>query len=86
MSKVLRFICRISDLVPDGDLKSLIDNLDEKENETGNGKWENVIEKSKTSLSYEAKCCKPKVTTDITVFGYLKRNILSLSSQSILHI
>lgn len=51
---------RISDLISDGDLKSLIDNLDDKADETRNGKWENVIEKRKTSLSYEAKCCKPK--------------------------
>ncbi|XP_010696139.2 uncharacterized protein LOC104908693 [Beta vulgaris subsp. vulgaris] len=51
---------RISDLISDGDLKILIDNLDEKANDPENGKWENVTEKSKTSLSYKAKCCKPK--------------------------
>uniref|UniRef100_A0A803KQK3 START domain-containing protein n=1 Tax=Chenopodium quinoa TaxID=63459 RepID=A0A803KQK3_CHEQI len=51
---------RISDLVSDGDLKSLIDNLDEKDSETENVRWENVIAKSRTSMSYQAKCCKPK--------------------------
>ncbi|XP_021761981.1 stAR-related lipid transfer protein 7, mitochondrial-like [Chenopodium quinoa] len=51
---------RISDLVSDGDLKSLIDNLDEKDNETEQVRWENVIAKSRTSMSYQAKCCKPK--------------------------
>lgn len=49
---------RISKIISEGDLKSLIDNLDEKVNETE--KWENVIDKSKSVLSYKAKCCKPK--------------------------
>lgn len=48
----------ISTLISEGDLKSLIENLDQKGNETE--KWENVIEKSKSSLSYSAKCCKQK--------------------------
>lgn len=65
MSIVLHFNCRISDLISDGDLKILIDNLDEKANDPENGKWENVTEKSKTSLSYKAKCCKPKVISNI---------------------
>ncbi|CAO2840445.1 unnamed protein product [Amaranthus hypochondriacus] len=51
---------RVSDLISDGDLKSLIDNLDENGIDTDNGKWENVTEKSRASLFYRAKCCKPK--------------------------
>jgi len=56
-------MCRISELITEGDLKCLIDNLDEKANEIE--KWENVTEKSKGLLSYKAKCCKPKVIISI---------------------
>ncbi|PPS10386.1 hypothetical protein GOBAR_AA10256 [Gossypium barbadense] len=42
----------------EGDLKFLIDNLDEKRNEDEN--WENVIDKKNNFLSYKAKCCKSK--------------------------
>ncbi|KAL2932877.1 Phosphatidylcholine transfer protein [Bienertia sinuspersici] len=56
----MHYICSISDLISDGDLKSLADNLDELANEAGDEKWDHVIEKSKASLFYNAKCCKPK--------------------------
>ncbi|OMO89936.1 hypothetical protein COLO4_19515 [Corchorus olitorius] len=49
---------RIPEVVSDVDLKFLIDNLDEKLNE--DEKWENVIDKTNGSLSYNAKCCKTK--------------------------
>ncbi|KAA8541510.1 hypothetical protein F0562_022662 [Nyssa sinensis] len=49
---------RISEIISDLDLKKLIDNLDEKLYD--NGKWENVIDRRNSSLSYNAKCCKPK--------------------------
>lgn len=58
----------MSDLISDGDLKSLIDNLDENGIDTDNGKWENVTEKSRASLFYRAKCCKPKVNTVTELF------------------
>lgn len=46
-------------IISDSDLKTLIDNLDGRLND-GTEKWENVIEKSSSLLSYSAKCCKPK--------------------------
>ncbi|KAK1375867.1 START domain-containing protein [Heracleum sosnowskyi] len=46
-------------IISDADLKTLIDNLDGRLND-GTEKWENVIEKSSSLLSYSAKCCKPK--------------------------
>ncbi|KAL9228434.1 hypothetical protein vseg_004017 [Gypsophila vaccaria] len=49
---------RTSELVSESDLRTLIENLDEKVNETET--WENVIEKGKSSVFYTAKCCKPK--------------------------
>lgn len=52
--------CRSSCIISDSDLKTLIDNLDGRLND-GTEKWENVIEKSSSLLSYSAKCCKPKV-------------------------
>ena len=39
------------------DLKLLIDNLDETTHEN----WEHVIDKRNNSISYNVKCCKPKV-------------------------
>lgn len=47
-------------VISDSDLKNLIDNLDEK-NSSGSEIWENVVDKSRNSISYKAKCCKPKV-------------------------
>ncbi|KAL8113599.1 uncharacterized protein LOC141664247 isoform X2 [Apium graveolens] len=47
-------------IISDSDLKNLIDNLDGRLND-GTEKWENVIEKSSSLLSYSAKCCKSKV-------------------------
>lgn len=44
------------EIVSDADLKFLIKNLDQNENE----KWEHVIDKRNSFLSYSAKCCKPK--------------------------
>lgn len=68
----------ISELISEGDLKSLIDNLDEKANESE--KWENVTEKSKSLLSYKAKCCKPKdgpfKYLSVTVFGNCSPELL----------
>ncbi|KAK4269612.1 hypothetical protein QN277_022747 [Acacia crassicarpa] len=49
---------RISEFVTDEDLKFLMENLDEKFHESD--KWETVADKSNKSLSYYAKCCKPK--------------------------
>lgn len=46
-------------IISDSDLKNLIDNLDGRLND-GTEKWENVIEKSSSLLSYSAKCCKSK--------------------------
>lgn len=68
----------ISELISEGDLKSLIDNLDEKANDTE--KWERVTEKSKPLLSYKAKCCKPKdgpfKYLSVTVFGNCSPELL----------
>ncbi|CAA7016295.1 unnamed protein product [Microthlaspi erraticum] len=49
---------RISTLVSDEDLKGLIENLEER-NENAEI-WENVIQKSSPRVSYTAKSCKPK--------------------------
>ncbi|WJZ95714.1 hypothetical protein VitviT2T_014460 [Vitis vinifera] len=49
---------RISEIVGDADLKTLIDNLDEKLNL--NERWDNVVDKRNNFVSYNAKCCKPK--------------------------
>ncbi|KAK2965452.1 hypothetical protein RJ640_008246 [Escallonia rubra] len=49
---------RISSIVPDSDLKSLIHNLEEKFHE--NEKWEKVVDRRTNLLSYNAQCCKPK--------------------------
>lgn len=46
------------EIVSYADLKFLIENLDGKLNETE--RWEDVIAKSNSLLSYNAKCCKPK--------------------------
>ena len=54
------YSCRISEIVSDADLKFLIEKLDQKLNESE--KWEQVIDKRNNLLSYNAKCCKPKVT------------------------
>lgn len=51
--------CRIATIVPNTDLKTLISNLEGKFDE--NEKWEDVIDKSNNTLSYKARCCKPKV-------------------------
>ncbi|KAL3632179.1 hypothetical protein CASFOL_025163 [Castilleja foliolosa] len=48
---------RTSGIICDLDLKNLINELDEKNNTLS---WENVIDKSTDSISYQAKCCKPK--------------------------
>uniref|UniRef100_A0A7C9EBC2 START domain-containing protein n=1 Tax=Opuntia streptacantha TaxID=393608 RepID=A0A7C9EBC2_OPUST len=74
----LLFSSGISELITEGDLKCLIDNLDEKANEIE--KWENVTEKSKGLLSYKAKCCKPKdgpfKYLSVTVFGNCSPELL----------
>ncbi|XP_047318769.1 uncharacterized protein LOC124922088 [Impatiens glandulifera] len=49
---------RVSELIPDSDLTSLIDILDDKFNE--DVKWVNLINRKNNSVAYEAKCCKPK--------------------------
>ncbi|XP_052181134.1 uncharacterized protein LOC127794228 isoform X2 [Diospyros lotus] len=49
---------RISEIISDLDLKSLIDNLDENSHEYQ--KWDNVIDRQNTLLAYSAKCCRPK--------------------------
>lgn len=46
-------------MVTDADLKFLIENLNEKNEQ--NEKWDSVIEKGNDLLYYSAKCCKPKV-------------------------
>ncbi|GAV78064.1 LOW QUALITY PROTEIN: hypothetical protein CFOL_v3_21532, partial [Cephalotus follicularis] len=43
-------------LISDADLKLLIKNLEESENEI----WESVIHKSNSLLSYTARCCRPE--------------------------
>ncbi|WOG89429.1 hypothetical protein DCAR_0208667 [Daucus carota subsp. sativus] len=48
-----------SSIISDSDLRTLINNLDGRLTD-GTEKWENVIEKSNSRLSYSAKCCKPK--------------------------
>ncbi|GFP79197.1 cytochrome p450 78a7 [Phtheirospermum japonicum] len=47
----------LSGIISDLDLKNLINDLDQKNNSL---LWENVIDKSTNSISYQAKCCKPK--------------------------
>lgn len=64
--EILFCSCRILEIVSDADLKFLIKNLDQKLNE--NEKWEHVIDKRNNFLSYNAKCCKPKVTVHLWVF------------------
>lgn len=49
---------RASGIISDLDLKNLIDDLKENSPDIV---WENVIDKSNNSISYKAKCCKPKV-------------------------
>ncbi|XP_068636763.1 uncharacterized protein [Aristolochia californica] len=49
---------RISEIISDADLRKLINDLDGKLDE--NEKWEDVIDKRNSLLSYMAKCCKPK--------------------------
>lgn len=49
---------RISGIISDADLKDLITNLDGKSNESE--KWEEVIAKKNGSVSYHARCCRPK--------------------------
>ncbi|GMH16076.1 hypothetical protein Nepgr_017917 [Nepenthes gracilis] len=49
---------RISEIISEADLKSFINYLNEEGNE--NEKWDNVIDKRNSLLSYKAKCCKPK--------------------------
>ncbi|XP_042022055.1 uncharacterized protein LOC121769346 [Salvia splendens] len=44
------------EVIFDSDLKNLMEELDESK-----GNWENLIQKSSNSVSYTAKCCKPKV-------------------------
>lgn len=53
------FSCRISEFVTEADLKLLMENLDGKLYDSN--EWEAVIDKSNNHLSYNAKCCKPKV-------------------------
>ncbi|XP_074287947.1 uncharacterized protein LOC141613103 isoform X2 [Silene latifolia] len=69
---------RTSELVSNGDLQYLIDNLDEKVSETET--WENVIEKSNGSVFYKAKCCRPKdgplKYSSLTVFENCSPEIL----------
>ncbi|KAI0518887.1 hypothetical protein KFK09_006324 [Dendrobium nobile] len=49
---------RILGILSDADLKDLITNLDGKSNESE--KWEEIVTKRNDSVSYHAKCCKPK--------------------------
>lgn len=49
---------RILEIVSDADLKFLIEKLDQNLNESE--KWEQVIDKRRNLLYYNAKCCKPK--------------------------
>ncbi|KAL1569897.1 hypothetical protein AAHA92_01314 [Salvia divinorum] len=46
---------RTREVIFDSDLKNLMDELDENK-----GIWENLIDKTCNSVSYMAKCCKPK--------------------------
>ncbi|XP_059642114.1 uncharacterized protein LOC132284070 [Cornus florida] len=46
------------EIVSDLDLKNLIHNLDQKP--CDNEKWDNVVDKTRSCLSYNAQCCKPK--------------------------
>ncbi|KAK3015900.1 hypothetical protein RJ639_007636 [Escallonia herrerae] len=57
-AKVPPTLLRISSIVPDSDLKSLIHNLEERFHE--NEKWEKVIDRRTNLLYYNAQCCKPK--------------------------
>ncbi|XP_057769269.1 uncharacterized protein LOC130989323 [Salvia miltiorrhiza] len=50
---------RTPPVISDADLKNLMDELDESKC-LGSNIWENVIDKSCNSISYRAKCCKPK--------------------------
>ena len=56
LNSVLLFASRAREVIFDSDLKNLMEELDESK-----GNWENLIEKSSNSVSYMAKCCKPKV-------------------------
>ncbi|CAK9156462.1 unnamed protein product [Ilex paraguariensis] len=49
---------RVSGFISDSDLKSVIDNLDEKLQE--HERWDSVIDRRNNLLCYKAKCCKPK--------------------------
>ncbi|KAH9622850.1 hypothetical protein KSS87_007188 [Heliosperma pusillum] len=66
---------RTSELVSNGDLRYLIDNLDEKVSETET--WDNVIEKSNGSVFYKAKCCRPKRPATEFVYLFLFEDILA---------
>lgn len=50
----------MSEIVSHADFKFLIKNLDQMLFE--NEKWEHVIDKRNAFLTYNAQCCKPKVT------------------------
>ncbi|KAL8466585.1 hypothetical protein ACS0TY_035590 [Phlomoides rotata] len=49
---------RTSGIVSDLDLKYLLSSLED--NSSTDSSWEKVVQKSRNSISYTAKCCKPK--------------------------
>jgi len=52
-------VCRKSGIISDADLRDLIEDLDAKNQESE--RWEDVIDKKNDFISYNAKCCRPKV-------------------------
>lgn len=51
--------CRISEIIPDSDLRNLIASLDGRLEEKE--KWEDVIYKKNDNVCYKVWCCRPKV-------------------------
>ncbi|XP_071710444.1 uncharacterized protein [Rutidosis leptorrhynchoides] len=70
---------RTFDVITDLDLKILIGKLDETVNQ--DEKWESLVDKSNLSLSYSAKCCKPK---DGGPTKYLSTTIFNSCSSELL--
>lgn len=69
---------RISEIITDLDLKSLMDSLDEELHEVE--KWDIVMDRTNDSFSYNVKCCKPKdspvLYLSMTVFEGCSAEIL----------
>lgn len=76
---ILSLCCRILGVLSDADLKDLITSLDGKSNESE--KWEEIITKRNDSVSYHAKCCKPKVV----FLSILAMFFLSVLEHEVIH-